>query len=242
MNPEVLSVWAMALIGLMGAGHCAGMCGGIVAALGFSAAKDSSNKKHSQWPLLLSYNIGRISSYALAGAAAGWLGLVGEQYLALGPYLRGIAGLLLILMGFYLAGWWNILTQLERLGALLWRKIHPYGKDLFQVKSVGKGFILGMLWGWLPCGLVYSALAYAAALADPLSGAMAMAAFGLGTMPAMLLGGVFSQQLRQLLQRQLLRWPMALVMICFGIWTLSGIQHFAHDEHSQHGSSLHQHH
>lgn len=219
-----MSVLAMFVIGLMGAGHCVGMCGGIVAALGFAADRESN-----RWPILLSYNLGRITSYAIAGALVGLLGLFGREFLSLGPWLRAFAGGLLILMGLYLAGWWRLLTWLERGGQYLWRRIQPLGKELFQVRSAGRGFLFGMIWGWLPCGLVYSALAYAAATAEPLSGAMAMAAFGFGTLPAMVAGGVFSTQLKQWLQGRVLRTVMALVLILFGAWTLwSALAHVHH--------------
>lgn len=205
----------MFLIGLLGAGHCAGMCGGIVAALGF--ATDSNQ---SRWPIILTYNLGRISSYGLMGALVGLLGQFGDQFLSLGPWLRAIAGLLLILMGFYLADWWKVLTVLERGGQLLWKRLQPLGKGLFKVHSVGRGFLYGMLWGWLPCGLVYSALAFAGASASPGTGSLAMMAFGLGTLPAMLVGGIFSAQLRSFLQGRWLRVAMAMVLIVFGSWTL----------------------
>ena len=209
------SITAMFLIGLLGAGHCAGMCGGIVAALGFAA-----NSDQSRGTIILTYNLGRITAYGLMGAFIGLLGQFGDQFFAMGPWLRAIAGLLLILMGFYLAGWWKVLTLLERAGQLLWAKLQPIGNHLFKVQSMGRGFLYGMLWGWLPCGLVYSALAYAGASASPISGAIAMMSFGLGTLPAMLAGGFFSSQLRDLLQGQWLRVAMALVLITFGGWTL----------------------
>ena len=108
---DSMSILAMLVIGLMGAGHCVGMCGGIVAALGFAA-----DDQRRRWPILLSYNLGRITSYGLIGALVGLLGLFGHEYLSLGPSLRIFAGVLLILMGLYLAGWWHFLSWLERGG------------------------------------------------------------------------------------------------------------------------------
>lgn len=237
---SVMSITSMFLIGLLGAGHCVGMCGGIVAALGF--ATDSNQPR---WPIILTYNLGRISSYGLMGGIVGLLGQFGDQLLSLGPWLRAVSGLLLILMGFYLADWWKALALLERIGQLLWKKLQPLGKGLFQVRSVGRGFLYGMLWGWLPCGLVYSALAFAGASVSPVMGAFSMMAFGLGTLPAMLAGGLFSAQLKSLLQGKWLRVTMALVLIVFGSWTLwSAMSHNHSTEESgdAHSSHKHMHH
>lgn len=225
--PDVsdMSVLAMLVIGLMGASHCVGMCGGIVAALGFAA-----EGKDSRWPILVSYNLGRIVSYSVAGALVGLLGLFGREYLFLGPWLRGLSGVLLILMGLYLADWWRLLSWLERGGQYVWRYLQPLGNGLFRVAGPGRGFLFGMLWGWLPCGLVYSALAFATATAEPVSGALAMAAFGVGTLPAMLAGGFFSSQLKAWLQGRLLRALMALVLIVFGAWILWSAMAHAHHQ------------
>ena len=214
-EPDVISVASMFLIGLLGAGHCVGMCGGIVAALGFAV-----DEKQSRWPIIVTYNLGRITSYGLMGVLAGLLGYFGENVLSLGPWLRATAGILLILMGLYIAGWWKILASLEKLGQTVWCRLQPVASGLFKVRSAGKSFFFGMLWGWLPCGLVYSALAYAGASANPVTGGLAMMAFGLGTFPAMLAGGIFSTQLRSLLQGRLLRIVMALILMVFGCWTL----------------------
>ncbi len=227
---DTLSVTSMFLIGLLGSGHCVGMCGGIVAALGFAADSDQS-----RWPIILTYNLGRITSYGLMGALVGLLGYYGDQFLSLGPWLRGFAGILLVLMGLYIAGWWRILAQLEKAGQHVWKRIQPLSKGLFKVRSIGKGFLFGMLWGWLPCGLVYSALAYAGASATPVAGGLAMIAFGVGTMPAMFAGGVFSTQLRTLLQGRLLRAVMALILIAFGGWTIWSALAHSHGSHSSHG-------
>lgn len=234
-------------VGLLGAGHCVGMCGGIVAALGLAAnqqvlAEPSSNpqvtgiKRFAQWQIILGYNLGRIVSYGAAGALVGWLGQLGSHYLGLAIPLRLIAAVMLILMGLYLANWWRGLTYLERLGGLLWRRIQPVSARVFKVQSPGKAVLFGMLWGWLPCGLVYSALAFAAALAHPLPSSLAMMAFGVGTLPAMLIGGVFSEQLTRWLQGKVLRTVMALILLAMGalmIFTL-----FSHGQHHSHQSGV----
>lgn len=161
------------IVGLMGSGHCIGMCGGIVAALG-------SNRPSLQ--LLVGYNLGRLLSYSIAGAMAAGLvmGVAGERYQQLIPLLRTVAGTMIVLMGLYIAGWCRIQPLLVRLG---------------KPDTATKAIAAGMLWGWLPCGLVYSALGQALVSHSPVIGALSMLAFGLGTLPAMLAGGWFSARL-----------------------------------------------
>ena len=200
-------------IGLLGAGHCIGMCGGIASAL------SSTNNKSSPG-LVLAYSCGRIFTYAGAGAVVASLGYASSSYLALAPILRGIAGLLLISMGLYLAGWWRGLIWLEKGGSLLWRRLQPLGQGLLPVRSVRAALMLGLVWGWLPCGLVYTALAYAATATTPLVGMAQMAAFGLGTMPAIVLGGMSMGKFAQVLQGNNFRRVFALLLIVYGVWTL----------------------
>jgi sulfite exporter TauE/SafE len=215
------ALWGLLLVGLLGGTHCIGMCGGIAAALGF--AVDPDKKSLSQrLPILVSYNVGRIASYALAGAIVGFIGMLGNNYMELMPILRTIAAVLLILMGLYVAGWWNGLTKLEQGGQKLWRYIKPLGTRIMPVRGIWGGFVLGAVWGWLPCGLVYSALGLAATEANPVGAALGMLVFGLGTVPAMLAGGIFTDQLRSLLQKKALRVTSAVLLICFGLWTLWG--------------------
>lgn len=234
---EPLSLLAMLMIGLLGSGHCVGMCGGIASGLGFASSGNTVNgvnmaSDRVRGPqLVLGYNLGRILSYGLAGLLVASLGYWGREFLALGPWLRILAGVILVLMGLYLAGWWNILVYLEKVGGRLWRRLQPLGRPLLPVKGAGQAVLLGMLWGWLPCGLVYTALAYAATAQSPAQGGLMMVFFGLGTAPAMVAGGLFSARIRQLLQGRYLRQLMALAMIAFGVWTLASVA-----VHSGHGA------
>ena len=227
----LLSLIAMTSIGLLGAGHCVGMCGGIVSALGFASREGGSVR------LMLGYNLGRITSYAAAGALVALLGQWGSTYLALGPVLRVASGVILVLMGCYLGGWWRVLVHLERLGSRFWKYIQPLGQSLLPVRSLPQALALGMLWGALPCGLVYTALAYAAASAEVSNGMLLMVAFGLGTTPAMVAGGLLAGRLKVLLQRQSVRAVMAVVMIVFGIWTLASVA--MHGQHSRASGDSH---
>lgn len=213
-------------LGLFSSAHCVGMCGGIMGALAMAVPAKAQSRR---WLILLAYNVGRIASYTLMGFLAGLFSQqLSESVVA--PGLRWLAGLLLIAMGLYLADWWRGLVYLERLGQYLWAYLQPLGKALMPVDSAAKGALLGGLWGWLPCGLVYSALGYAMAQGSASGGALIMLAFGLGTLPAVLSTGMAAQQLGRILQRRQLRLVLALAIVLFGIWTLVG------------GGSSHEHH
>lgn len=209
-------------VGLAGSPHCIGMCGGIVAALGTGAPR---------WNLILGYNMGRILSYGLAGILAGLIGSFATNYMALGPLLRSLAAVMLILMGLYLSGIWRVLTYLEKAGQVLWRHIQPYVVKIGPANSFARALPLGMLWGWLPCGLVYSALATAVASGSVVSGALAMLFFGLGTLPAMLAGGWFASQLGRITSAKPVRLGFAVLLIVMGGWTLWMAQTSGHATH-----------
>jgi len=202
------------VVGLLGGVHCVGMCGGIVGALSFGVPEGRS------LPILLSYNLGRISSYTVAGALMGALGFYFSGLLpvqAAQRVLLSIAGLFLVLMGLYLAGWWNALSRVERAGGVLWRRLEPLGRGLLPIRSVRHGFVLGLLWGWLPCGLVYSALVWTVASGGPLRGALLMLAFGLGTLPNLLLMGVAAAQLNRWIRKPAVRALAGVLVMLFGL-------------------------
>lgn len=240
---EWSALTAAFLLGLFSSAHCVGMCGGIMGALSMAIP---ANAKARRWVILLSYNLGRIFSYALMGAL---VGIFAQQITASGGavWLRWLAGLLLIAMGLYLANWWRGLTYLEAGGRYLWAYLQPLGKSLMPVDNAAKALLLGGLWGWLPCGLVYSALAYAMAQGDAIGGGLVMLAFGLGTLPTVMATGFIAQQLGRLLQRRQIRWSLALLVILFGLWTIWGGGHTGHahhtgsDEHSHQHEQEHQH-
>lgn len=217
-------------LGLFSGAHCIGMCGGIMGALSVAIPADARARR---WRLLVSYNVGRIASYTLMGLIFG--ALVGEMAGG-SPVLRIMAGLLLVAMGLYLADWWRGLTWLERGGRFVWRFIQPLGRRLMPVRRAPQALLLGGLWGWLPCGLVYTALAYASAQGQALASGGVMLAFGLGTLPAVLAAGVAAQRLTQWLQQRALRRLLAVVVILFGVWTLLPSLRLGH--HAAHDSSM----
>ena len=225
IDPLVI-VGALSL-GLLSNTHCLAMCGGISAALGAAGNKPNLS-------MALSYNLGRICCYALLGAIAGGA-IAGLQNILpiIGPPLRTLAGLLVIAMGLYIAGWWMGLTHLERAGSSLWRKLQPLSKNLLPPKNPGTAIVLGALWGLLPCGLIYSTLSWAATRGSAWEGAVLMSSFGLGTLPVLLLTALGGQRAMQLLRQPLLRKIAGMLLIGFGIATvLSPWLHVAHSAHS----------
>lgn len=177
-----LSFLSALLVGLGGGVHCVGMCGGVSLAL--SAATPAGS---SPLPYALSYNFGRIFSYILAGAVTGGIGQIAKDAVPVtGPVLAVFSGIMLIAMACYLGNWWRGLTAVEALGSKLWQRIQPLSKRFLPFRSPISAFPYGMIWGWLPCGLVYSTLTWALASGTAISGAVIMAGFGLGTLPALL--------------------------------------------------------
>jgi hypothetical protein len=215
--PETVYV-SVFLVGLLGGVHCLGMCGGIVGAL--------SLQQPGARPALglqLGYNLGRILSYAAAGALAGALGgggllLAGAVPARVGLYV--LANLMLLALGFYLAGLWQGIAVLERGGARLWALIRPVATRFLPVDSAPRALASGLLWGWLPCGMVYSVLTTALFAGSAARGFLVMLVFGLGTLPNLLALGMVAGRMRPLLQRRWLRTAAGLLVVGFGVWGL----------------------
>ena len=209
--------------GLFGSAHCLGMCGGIIAATESIVVKKSN--KGNWFSRILTYNVGRITSYTLLGLIAGFAGLgLGVWYTGLILPLRLLAGFMMIAMGCYIAGWWFGLRRLEQLASRLFKPMQNKFSNSLNSKSYQGRFIAGLLWGYLPCGLVYSALSLSLAKANPLDSAILMFAFGLGTLPAVFLGGAFHQTLAQWLRLSRVRQGAGMMIIIAGIWTLAAPQ------------------
>ncbi|MEM9335526.1 MAG: sulfite exporter TauE/SafE family protein, partial [Pseudomonadota bacterium] len=176
---------AALVAGLLGSAHCVGMCAGLS---GLFATHVAARSAQQSIVSALTYNAGRLLSYGALGAAAAGLGggLVAEAPALVLP-LRITAGVLVVLMGLQIAFRVQLLKPVEQVGGKVWNHIAPLAIRLLPLDSMGKSFGFGLLWGLLPCGLVYSMLAVALASAEPLTGAVAMLAFGIGTTPVMLL-------------------------------------------------------
>lgn len=213
------TLFAVFLAGLLGGGHCAGMCGGIVGAL--------SQQQRARLSLQLAYNGGRIAGYGVAGALAGALGglVLVQDILPLQLVLYGFANLILVLVGLYLAGWSRLVTRLEALGRQLWRGISPVAGRFLPADTIPRASIVGLLWGGLPCGLTYSVLAIALVSGSALNGAALMLVFGLGTAPNLIAAGLLLTRARRWLQDRTLRLVSGALVLGFGV---AGLAHAAH--------------
>lgn len=234
---EPLTLVGAFLLGLAGSPHCIGMCGAI-SCLGRHA---NSNKKVS--PLF--FQLGRVGSYTLLGVLLGGFGaMLSSQWLPIGLAFRILASALLVMMAVSLAGWFPATRRLEQVGAGLWRKLQPLSRHLLPADTPTKALFLGGLWGLLPCGLIYSALAWATLSANPYQSGMLMAAFGLGTLPALLSVSLAQGRMVRVAKRPATRQLVAALMIVLAIFPLAQMApaltflHGAHHQHLSPDSSL----
>jgi sulfite exporter TauE/SafE len=214
-----IDFYAAFAIGLMGAGHCIGMCGGVAAALTLGMP---GQERKNRWLYLLAYNVGRIFSYSIAGA------IIGGAFAGMAAYsgyssalilLRLFAAFMMIALALYLGQWWQGITKIERVGQSLWKYISPVAKSFLPLKSPFSALPFGVLWGWLPCGLVYSTLSWAAVSGSAIGGASVMLAFGLGTLPAMLLIGSVAEHAKHILRNLFFKRASALLLLAYGVHT-----------------------
>lgn len=223
MNGIETSYIAAFLVGLLGGVHCVGMCGGIVGALCLglnqNSIKPQVSTTRTAFPYLLSYNAGRISSYTFAGMLMGGIGWLGShlfEIYALQQTLEIIAAVFMLALGLYIAGWWRVLANVEQLGGkVIWKRLEPLGRRFMPVTTYRQAFALGLVWGWLPCGLVYSVIIWTISTQSPLEGGLLMLSFGLGTLPNLLLMGVFASTLNQFIQQPWVRQVAGVLIMIF---------------------------
>jgi len=219
MTELAASLTAALLAGILGSAHCLGMCAGIS---GLFAMHASVAGLRRQLPMALTYNAGRLASYAALGMLVAALGGQAVGMLpALARPVRFAAGLVIVLIGLQIAFDLRALAGLERAGAALWKRVAPLSRRLLPVTNLPRAAGLGLLWGLLPCGLVYSVLLVAATAASPAEGALIMLAFGAGTTPAMLLSGLGAARLAQLMQQKRIRAGAGLLIVLLGILTMA---------------------
>jgi len=217
----MLTISAALLLGLAASGHCLAMCGGVTVALGLAAARTAAGR--SRPTLLLGYQVGRIASYSLAGSLfAGTLGGVIallDVELVRGV-LRGLAALTLLFAALVAFG--RLRDSGPGLGHALWRRLAPLGRRFIPIDSLPRALAFGMIWGWMPCGFVYTVLLVATLQHSALRGAITMAAFGLGTVPALLLTSLASRRIVGVIAGRAARRIAGSVLLISAIVTLLG--------------------
>lgn len=174
-------------------------------------------------PYQLAYNTGRISSYVLIGALFGFLGSSLNSlatFLPAQQILQAFAGLFMIALGLYLGGWWFGIVAVEKVGKSVWRRLSPYASKFTPVRHLHQAWLYGLVWGWLPCGLVYSMLIMALSAGGALEGGLVMLAFGLGTLPNLLLMGVFAFYFTKISRNIWVRRFAGASVMAMGVWQL----------------------
>ena len=160
-----------------------------------------------------------------AGAARRGVGLaLGAAFDTpfLAVVLRTLTGLVLIAIGLQVAFNLRLLRPLESVGMHAWRRVAPLATRLMGRRGLFATVLLGGLWGWMPCGLVYGMLVAAAGTGGPASGAALMFAFGLGTAPAMVAAGTLGAQFLRLRRHPVFRRVAGWLVIAAGAWTILG--------------------
>jgi len=220
---QEFTLFTALIAGFLGSAHCFGMCGGISSALAIGIPSD--NKSNRKWLVFL-YNTGRILSYTLAGMLAGGTGLLlGDLTGALDlsfDLFRVVTGSILLFIGFYLLFNWQLIEKLSRYGLVVWNKIAPTAKKMLPIQSPTQALTVGLLWGLLPCGLVYAILLSAWVSGGPLQGGSIMLFFGIGTLPSMISMGLASKLIFSRISKHKFRQIAGVSIILFALWTMTG--------------------
>jgi uncharacterized protein len=220
--------------GLAGSAHCFGMCGSVAGALGMRARMNAGSNLAATVNSSL-YHLGRIAGYAGVGAIGGVLGHSAHWALAFTRFegtLRLIAGVLTLLIAIRILSRWNAFAPLERIGARLWIRLQPLAKQASRSNRWLSSVAIGLLWGWLPCGLVYSMVLMSMTTGSALEGATVMMAFGMGTVPAMLSSTMLAGALPKMSQRPWFRQVTGTAMLAFGVWMIVAAQLPLHGAHA----------
>lgn len=203
-------------------------------ALSLSLPIEIRQRKSTQFKFVFLYNFGRLISYSIAGLIAGAFGI--EILKALGldqahEILMYLGVTFMVAIGFYLAGWFPQLAQMERIGRPVWKAVEPYARKLMPVNTPLKALIYGFTWGWLPCGLVYMVLLMSVTAGSAVQGASMMLAFGLGTLPTMMSAGIMASWITRFTRSKLTRQIIGLIIVLMAIASLfigGGDEHHHH--------------
>jgi len=222
MNDPVTLTSAF-LLGFFSTLHCIGMCGGIIGALSLSLPIEIRNNKPKLFTFVLTYNIGRLISYTTAGFIAGAVGTSVLQSTGFDQghaILRVIGVTMMVAVGLYLTGWLPQLASVEKIGIPIWKRLEPIGRKLVPVASIPKALAYGLIWGWLPCGLVYFVLIWALTAGDTVLGGLTMLAFGAGTLPTLITAGFMTSWITRFAHSRKARQVVGLLIIAMAIGSL----------------------
>ncbi|TKB57444.1 sulfite exporter TauE/SafE family protein [Ferrimonas aestuarii] len=206
-------------IGLLGAGHCLGMCGGVMAALSHGLPSHIQLNFGKRIALILGYNLGRLLSYCFAAAAVAFVVSQTTDFLALKhhfEFIRLFAGVVLVATGLYIGGLSRKLLVLEKIGQPVWKRLSPIAQKVMPIDTLTKAVVAGAIWGWLPCGLVYSTLIWTASIGDGTTAVLAMLAFGIGTLPALMVVGAAANGLKRWLNHRGFRLISSVIIVTYG--------------------------
>jgi len=223
MMSDPITLTSAFLLGIFSTMHCIGMCGGIIGALSLSLPEEIRNNKARLFTFVLSYNIGRITSYSIAGLIAGAVGTGVLQSAGFDQghsVLKYIGVSMMVAIGLYLTGWLPQLASVEKIGIPVWKRLEPLGRKLVPVVSLPRALAYGLVWGWLPCGLVYFVLIWALTAGDAINGALTMLAFGLGTLPTLIAAGFMTSWITRFARSARARQVVGLLIIAMAIGSL----------------------
>ena len=220
---DPLTLTSAFLLGLFSTMHCVGMCGGIIGALSLSLPVETRNSKPKLFAYVMTYNVGRIISYGTAGLIAGAIGAGVLQSTGIESghaVLRVIGVMMMVAIGLYLTGWLPQIASVEKIGIPLWKRLEPIGRKLVPVASLPKALAYGLIWGWLPCGMVYFVLVWALTAGSAVNGALTMVAFGLGTLPTLVTAGFMTSWITRFTHSTRARQVVGLLIIIAAIGSL----------------------
>lgn len=229
-----LSVLACFLVGLMSTLHCFGMCGGISTLLTMQTR--NQNDHRAKFKIALIYNFGRIFSYSVIGLLAGLTSELGVNVFFQGghTYLQFLSSIVLIIIALNILGWLSFFSHLEKITYAIWKPFQELLKWILPAKSVFDYFCLGLIWGWLPCGMVYSVLMLAIVSGDAIQSMLYMFAFGIGTLPGMVTTSVGGSFLKNSFNKPVFKYFSALLLIVIALLPITGFWNGDHSDHSHH--------
>lgn len=203
------------------------MCGGISGALGTVTQRDARGRP--RWSLLAGYQIGRLASYSLAGLTLGGIGATMIHFVDQDDVrlvLRAMSALVFAFLGASLVLRRGSIDT--KIGRGLWTAIAPHARRLLPIRRFPQALAVGAVWGWMPCGLVYSVLFVAWLGMSPLRSAAIMLLFGIGTVPAVLSGALGAGHALRFLSRSGVRRGAGALLLLFALLTAAGPWLVAH--------------